>query len=153
MTKHEPIELPRNIINEFKTQLESSNHRGVGALMPVRIISDIYDTKEAPDDVKDWCNNLENQWKLIDALRYGYMPEVERYVVPIFRYEDGKNEYEYLVIGFDGKPNTYLASAGETIKSIRKNCKVELTLAEIKAINPRYDVFAVAVANWEGDGV
>lgn len=146
MTKHEKIELP-----EFMCDWLDIDR---GPRHPLLLVKDLCDDRFDTHVVECWLNNNdERQWLLIDALRYGYVPEVERYVVPIFRYEDGKNEYEYLVIGFDGKPNTYLASAGETIKSIRESCKVELTLAEIKAINPRYDVFAVAVANWEGDGV
>ncbi|XRJ96618.1 hypothetical protein ACPBEI_09510 [Latilactobacillus sakei] len=46
---------------------------------PIRIVGVIYvNHLSEPVDVQDWLNSsVANQWKLIDALRYGYEPEPE----------------------------------------------------------------------------
>lgn len=49
---NEKVKLPRNVIDVFRPVLDSP-------------------------DVAAWLNDYDNQWKLIDALRYGYEAEPE----------------------------------------------------------------------------
>ncbi|WP_167371742.1 hypothetical protein [Latilactobacillus curvatus] len=75
----EKVKLPRNVIDVFSPALDSPGYRILGSLTPIRIISDMYNrTLEGmTSDVAAWLNDYDNQWKLIDALRYGYEPEAE----------------------------------------------------------------------------
>ncbi|WP_459127749.1 hypothetical protein [Latilactobacillus curvatus] len=76
---NEKVKLPRNVINVFRPELDSPDYRRLGSLTPIRIISDMYNrTLEGmTSDVVAWLNDYDNQWKLIDALRYGYEAEPE----------------------------------------------------------------------------
>lgn len=76
---NEKVKLPRNVIDVFRPALDSPGYRRWGSLTPIRIISDMYNrTLEGmTSDVAAWLNDYDNQWKLIDALRYGYEPEPE----------------------------------------------------------------------------
>jgi len=76
---NEKVKLPRNVIDTFKPVLDSPHYKRLGSLTPIRIISDMYNrTLEGmTNDVSAWLNDYDNQWKLIDALRYGYEAEPE----------------------------------------------------------------------------
>ena len=76
---NEKVKLPRNVIDTFRPALDSPGYRRLGSLPPIRIISDMYNrTLEGmTSDVVVWLHDYDNQWKLIDALRYGYEPEPE----------------------------------------------------------------------------
>lgn len=76
---NEKVKLPRNVIDTFRPALDSPGYRRLGSLPPIRIISDMYNrTLEGmTSDVVAWLHDYDNQWKLIDALRYGYEPEPE----------------------------------------------------------------------------
>ena len=70
------VKLPRNVIDVFRPAL---GYRILGSLTPIRIISDMYHrTLEGmTSDVVVWLHDYDNQWKLIDALHYGYEVEPE----------------------------------------------------------------------------
>lgn len=70
------VKLPRNVIDVFRPAL---GYRILGSLTPIRIISDMYNrTLEGmTGDVAAWLNDYDNQWLLIDAVRYGYETEPE----------------------------------------------------------------------------
>lgn len=76
---NEKVKLPRNVIDTFRPALDSPGYRRLGSLPPIRIISDMYNrTLEGmTSDVVAWLHDYDNQWKLIDALRYGYEAEPE----------------------------------------------------------------------------
>lgn len=76
---NEKVNLPRNVIDTFRPALDSPGYRISGSLPPIRIISDMYNrTLEGmTSDVVVWLHDYDNQWKLIDALRYGYEAEPE----------------------------------------------------------------------------
>lgn len=88
-----------------------------------------------------WINLSTNQWKLIDALRYGYEPEPEQlyYVImPIDRTHCFLNQNE---------------DDGEVFfdeKDAVMRIKVKFTMPEILAIDPRYKAFAVKVEEVDG---
>ncbi|WP_300562721.1 DUF1642 domain-containing protein [Companilactobacillus sp.] len=69
--EHEKIELP-------KFMCEWLDKRSLN-YYPIRIVAVIYiNHLSDPVDVQDWLNDsVANQWKLIDALRYGYEAEPE----------------------------------------------------------------------------
>lgn len=76
---NEKVKLPRNVIDTFGPALDSPGYRILGSLTPIRIISDMYNrTLEGmTNDVVAWLHDYDNQWKLIDALHYGYEAEPE----------------------------------------------------------------------------
>ena len=69
--EHKEIELPKFVCEWLDKR--SLNY------YPIRIVAVIYiNHLSDPVDVQDWLNDsVANQWKLIDALRYGYEPEPE----------------------------------------------------------------------------
>ena len=69
--EHKKIELPKFVCEWLDKR--SLNY------YPIRIVAVIYiNHLSDPVDVQDWLNDsVANQWKLIDALRYGYEPEPE----------------------------------------------------------------------------
>lgn len=74
---NEKVKLPRNVIDTFRPALDNPGYRI--SLIPISIISDMYNrTLEGmTSDVAAWLNDYDNQWKLIDALRYCYEAEPE----------------------------------------------------------------------------
>lgn len=74
---NEKVELPRNVIDVFRPALDSPGYRI--SLIDMRIISDIYNhiLEGMTSDVVVWLHDYDNQWKLIDAVRYGYEAEPE----------------------------------------------------------------------------
>lgn len=76
---NEKVKLPKNVIDTFRPALDSSDYKVSGSLTLIRLISDMYNRtlKGITSDVANWLNDYENQWKLIDALRYGYEAEPE----------------------------------------------------------------------------
>jgi len=73
----EKVKLPRNVIDTFRPAFDSPGHRI--SLIDMRIISDMYNRtlEGVTSDVATWLHGYDNQWKLIDALRYGYEAEPE----------------------------------------------------------------------------
>lgn len=77
--KHEKVKLPKNVIDTFRLALDSPDYRVLGAWTISKLISDMYNRtlKGVTSDVDTWLNDYENQWKLIDAVHYGYEAERE----------------------------------------------------------------------------
>lgn len=94
---NEKVKLPRNIIDTFKPVLDNPDYRI--SLIPISVISDMYNrTLEGmTSDVVAWLNDYDNQWKLIDALRYGYEAEPEpRWGIKAGKcYMDNKIEWQF----------------------------------------------------------
>lgn len=69
----EKVKLPRNVIDTFRPSPNNPCYR------PISVISDMYNrTLEGmTSDVVVWLHDYDNQWKLIDALHYGYEAEPE----------------------------------------------------------------------------
>ena len=69
----EKVKLPRNVIDTFRPSPNNPCYR------PISVISDMYNrTLEGmTSDVVAWLNDYDNQWLLIDSLRYGYEAEPE----------------------------------------------------------------------------
>lgn len=112
---------------------------------PVGAISGLYDQwREEESSVLGTFidGNADNQWLLIDAVRYGYEPEPE----PL-----------YYVLLVKDNPNTYLnvvSYDGEIMIADNLNegsCNTQFTMDEIEAIDPRYKAFAVPVEEVDGD--
>jgi len=85
--------------------------------------------------------NTANQWKLIDALRYGYEAETE----PI-----------YYVRFIQNNSHSFLNSSESDGLEISDNeeteyIKTKFTMQEILAIDPRYKAFAVPVEEGKAD--
>ena len=68
---NEKVKLPRNVIDTFRPSPNNPCYR------PISVISDMYNrTLEGmTSDVIVWLYDYDNQWKLIDALHYGYEAE------------------------------------------------------------------------------
>ncbi|WGI18577.1 DUF1642 domain-containing protein [Latilactobacillus sakei] len=85
----------------------------------------------------------DNQWLLIDALRYGYEAEPEQlYYVPLIKKYAGG----YLNQSRSDKSYIDLSGNGDS-----KLVKTKFTMPEIIAIDPRYKAFAVPVDEVEAD--
>lgn len=86
--------------------------------------------------------NTANQWKLIDALRYGYEPEPEQlYYVLLVKGDD-----ESFLNVFRGNGRTQVDNRSED-----NYWETKLTMPEILAIDPRYKAFAVPVEEVDGN--
>ena len=112
---------------------------------PVGTISGLYDQwREEESSILGTFidGNADNQWLLIDAVRYGYEPEPEQlyYVImPIDRTHCFLNQNE---------------DDGEVFfdeKDAVMRIKVKFTMPEILAIDPRYKAFAVPVEEVDGN--
>lgn len=80
-------------------------------------------------------HGMSNQWKLIDAMRYGYKLESEQlYYVPLFDNDEG-----YLNM------DIYSGKCGLSRRSQTNSRVTKFTMSEIEAIDPRYKAFAVPV--------
>ena len=138
---NEKVKLPRNVIDTFRPVLDNPDYRI--SLIPISIVSDMYNrTLEGmTSDVVAWLNNYDNQWKLIDALRYGYEAEPE----------------QLYYVRFTGNNGDFLNSNTETRKVFTGGhqeiyeYKAQFTMPEIIAIDPRYKAFAVPVDEVDGD--
>ena len=98
---NEKVKLPRNVIDVFRPALDSPGYKRLGSLTPIRIISDMYNrTLEGmTSDVAAWLNDYDNQWLLIDALRYGYEAEPEhepQWAIKAGNYYVHRCEYELI---------------------------------------------------------
>lgn len=81
-------------------------------------------------------HGLSSQWKLIDAMRYGYKSESEQlYYVPLVK-GDAFSFLNIWLINNETKADT---------KTNDKYSKTKFTMPEIEAIDPRYKAFAVPV--------
>lgn len=71
---HEKVKLPNFIcgwLDSVLAHCDTSN--------PISIIAFVLNrlNNTTPTGVELWANDYDNQWKLIDAVRYGYEPEPE----------------------------------------------------------------------------
>lgn len=140
---NEKVKLPRNIINTFSEELELSKFKGLGAMTPIAIITRIDSTLGgANNEARAWCNNSNNQHKLISAVLYGYEPEPEQLYYVRFTEND---KFGYL--------NIRLEDGSYKADSIRNDShfKTQFTMPEILAIDPRYKAFAVKVEEVDGN--
>ncbi|MGV3235354.1 DUF1642 domain-containing protein [Latilactobacillus curvatus] len=113
---NEKVKLPRNVIDVFRPVLDSP-------------------------DVAAWLNDYDNQWKLIDALRYGYEAEAESlYYVRFIQ----NNSHSFLN---SSESDGLEFSDNEETEYI----KTKFTMPEILAIDPRYKAFAVPVEEVDAD--
>ncbi|WP_353891472.1 DUF1642 domain-containing protein [Latilactobacillus sakei] len=85
--------------------------------------------------------NTANQWKLIDALRYGYEAETE----PIYYVRFIQNNSHSFLNSSESEGLEF--SDNEETEYI----KTKFTMPEILAIDPRYKAFAVPVDEVDGD--
>lgn len=132
---HEKVKLPKFVCDWLdETRLQSH------ADYPFNIISDAINTNGRFDD---WLWKIpDNQWKLIDALRYGYKPESEQL---------------YYVRFIKGDKGSFLNAGNFDTMVFNKNdqgehgYRTKFTMDEIEAIDPRYKAFAVPVEEIEAD--
>lgn len=144
---NEKVKLPKGICAYLDRLL--IEHPGFKAQYPFVAVGVLREKRSEPsaDELQNELAayvNLkgDNQWKLIDALRYGYEPEPE----PL-----------YYVLLVKDNPNTYLnvvSYDGEIMIADNLNegsCNTQFTMDEIEAIDPRYKAFAVPVEEVDGD--
>lgn len=112
---------------------------------PVGTISGLYDQwREEESSVLGTFidENADNQWLLIDAVRYGYEAEPEQLYYVQFVEDDVESFLN--VSKENGRTQVDDRSEG-------KYWKTKLTMPEIIAIDPRYKAFAVPVEEVEAD--
>lgn len=92
--------------------------------------------------VKSWLvTNTNTQWKLIDALRYGYEPEPEQLYYVWFV----KGDYEsFLNVSNVGDKVDIMTSDNDDDHSVN-GYRTKFTMEEIEAIDSRYKAFAVKI--------
>ncbi len=142
--KYEKVKLPK-FMCEWLDEITSPR---AGLLVrpdqyPLMSVWDIYRLKrEVSGAVGDWLDKPDNQWKLIDALRYGYEPEPEQlYYVLLVKGDD-----ESFLNVFRGNGRTQVDNRSED-----NYWETKLTMPKIEAIDPRYKAFAVPVEEVEAD--
>lgn len=142
--KYEKVKLPKIIFDWLDNEIKQATMR-LNVAQPFTTIAAILNEmnkKTFDSDLFWWINLPANQWKLIDALRYGYEAEPEQlyYVImPIDRTHCFLNQNE---------------DDGEVFfdeKDAVMRIKVKFTMPEILAIDPRYKAFAVPVEEVDGD--
>lgn len=146
---NEKVKLPRNVIDVFRPELDNPGYRILGSLIPISVISDMYNrTLEGmTNDVSAWLNDYDNQWKLIDALRYGYEAESEQLYYVWFV----KGDYEsFLNVSKVGDKVDIMTLDDDDDQSVN-GYRTKFTMEEIEAIDPRYKAFAVPVSEVDGD--
>lgn len=77
--EHEKVKLPKTIINVLDNEIKQAT-MWLNVAQPFTTIAAILNEmnkKTFDSDLFWWINLPANQWKLIDALRYGYEPEPE----------------------------------------------------------------------------
>ena len=139
--EHEKVKLPKRLYDALQDYglPEDGNES-----WPVFTISDLCDYwKESKSNVLGTFidRNADNQWKLIDALRYGYEPEPEQL---------------YYVRFIQNNSRSFLNSSDSDGLEISDNeeteyIKTKFTMPEIIAIDPRYKAFVVPVDEVDGD--
>lgn len=116
---------------------------------PLMSVWDIYRLKrEVSGAVGDWLDKPDNQWKLIDALRYGYEAEPEQlYYVMLVRENTTNVLRNKGFLNQDKSDKRLFASSKLEVC----NAKTKFTMSEIEAIDPRYKAFAVKVEEVDGN--
>lgn len=146
---NEKVKLPRNVIDTFRPALDSPHYKRLGSLTPIRIISEMCkcELKGMTNDVANWLNEYDNQWKLIDALRYGYEPESEQLYYVWFV----KGDYEsFLNVSKVGNKVDIMIYDNDDDHSVN-GYRTKFTMEEIEAIDSRYKPFAVPVEEVDGN--
>lgn len=88
---------------------------------------------------------IDNQWKLIDALRNGYEAEPEQLYYVMFVKRDHNRPSRFLNKNMENG-ELFIDDVFETA-----NVKTKFTMPEIEAIDPRYKAFAVKVEEVDND--
>lgn len=146
---NEKVKLPRNVIDTFRPALDSPDYKVLGSLTPIGIISDMYNhtLKDMTNDVANWLNDYDNQWKLIDAIHYGYEAESEQLYYVWFV----KGDYEsFLNVSKVGNKVDIMIYDNDDDQSVN-GYRTTFTMEEIEAIDPRYKTFAVPVEDGDQD--
>lgn len=109
---------------------------------PMTDVSTLSKERDTVGDVRVWLlSDTNTQWKLIDALRYGYEAEAESlYYVRFIQ----NNSHSFLN---SSESDGLEFSDNEETEYI----KTKFTMPEILAIDPRYKVFVVPVEEVDGD--
>ena len=143
---NEQVKLPKGICAYLDRLL--MEHPGFRAQYPFVAVGVLREKRSEPstDELQNELAayvNLkgDNQWKLIDALRYGYEPEPE----------------QLYYVRFTGNNGDFLNLNTETGKVFTGGhqaiyeYKTKFTMPEILAIDPRYKAFAVPVEEVDAD--
>ena len=93
----------------------------------------------------DYEENTRREYLLIDAIRYGYEVEGEKLYYVKLPNTNSTSEYLYLAQG-NVSGDYWFNSRLERLDYEANTCKHKFTEKEIKAIDERYWVFAVEVA-------
>ena len=141
--KYEKVKLPKIIFDWLDNEIKQATMR-LNVAQPFTTIAAILNKmnkKTFDSDLFWWINLPANQWKLIDALRYGYEPEPEQL---------------YYVRFIQNNSHSFLNSSESDGLEISDNeeteyIKTKFTMPEILAIDPRYKAFVVPVDEVDGD--
>ena len=142
----EKVKLPKGICAYLDRLL--IEHPGFKAQYPFVAVGVLREKRSEPsaDELQNELAayvNLkgDNQWKLIDALRYGYESEPEQLYYVQFIKNDG-----YSFLNSSDSNGLEISDNKET-----EYIKTKFTMSEILAIDPRYKAFVVPVDEVDGD--
>lgn len=142
--KYEKVKLPKIIFDWLDNEIKQATMR-LNVAQPFTTIAAILNKmnkKTFDSDLFWWINLPANQWKLIDAVRYGYEAEPEQlYYVLLVKGDD-----ESFLNVFRGNGRTQVDNRSED-----NYWETKLTMPKIEAIDPRYKAFAVPVEEVEAD--
>lgn len=147
---NEKVKLPKGICAYLDRLL--IEHPGFKAQYPFVAVGVLREKRSEPsaDELQNELAayvNLkgDNQWKLIDALRYGYEPEPEQLYYVMFVKRDHNRPSRFFNKNMENG-ELFIDDVFETA-----NVKTKFTMPEILAIDPRYKAFAVPVEEVDGD--
>jgi len=93
-----------------------------------------------------WFGNSDNQWKLLQTLKYGYEVEKEQlYYVVFGDYEPYENEDSFLNLKRSDN-SLFTMDNDETIQY-----KTKFTMDEIKSFGEKYVPFAIKIEEIDGE--
>lgn len=140
---NEKVKLPKMIFDWLDNEIKQATMR-LNVAQPFTTIAAILNEmnkKTFDSDLFWWINLPANQWKLIDALRYGYEPEPEQLYYVRFTGNNG----DFLNL------NTETGKVFTGGRQAIYEYKTKFTMPEILAIDPRYKAFAVKVEEVDAD--
>lgn len=117
---------------------------GVDSWSPFGLLMKVEAYKDINDDVYRWFVNSDNQWKLLQALEYGYEAEKEQlYYIRFSGLSLSDNPTSFLNFN---KSELFIGS-----KRNSEDYKTKFTMSQIKSLGEKYVPFAVKVEEIDGE--
>lgn len=119
---------------------------GVDSWSPFGLLMKVKAYKDINDDVYRQFVSSDNQWKLLQALEWGYEVEKEQLYYILFGDYDTFNNSESF-LNLDRGDNTLFVTGRDE----DEDYKTKFTMDEIKSLGEKYVPFAIKVEEIDGE--